>query len=85
VLNKILGGAGVILVLVAIALGVRGVTATGEDCGSVFQSAKNITPMACDDRLSSRETAVAVAAGAGVAGVVASIAITIVRERREDG
>ena len=84
-LNKILGGAGVILLLLATTFGVRGVTAAGEDCGSIFQPAKNITPLACDDRVSSRETAVAVAAGAGMAGVLASIAITIVRERREDG
>jgi hypothetical protein len=85
VLSRVLGALGVVLLLAAAALGLQSVTAVGEDCGSTFQPAHGITPLACDDKLSSRGTAVAASGGIGAVGVAASISMTFLRERRENG
>jgi hypothetical protein len=80
-MNKILAIAGVALLLGGLALGFRSVSAGGTDCGSAFQPAAGITPMACDGRLNSSATLVAVVMIAGAICLVAAIALKYVRGR----
>jgi hypothetical protein len=54
----------------------------GTDCGSAFQPAAGITPMACDGRLNGAGVDVALLVGAGVIVGAAGITIRIVRDRR---
>jgi hypothetical protein len=79
--NKILIIAGVALLLGGIALGFRSVQAAGTDCGSVFQPAGGITPMACDSRLNSSGTLVTLVMVAGGLCLVAAVTVKLVRDR----
>jgi hypothetical protein len=80
-LNKILAIAGVALLLGGLALGFRSVSADATSCGSVFQPARGITPMACDGRLNSSATLVTVLMVVGGVGVAAAITLKVVRDR----
>jgi hypothetical protein len=80
-LNKILAIAGVALLVGGLALGFRSVSAGGTDCGSAFQPAAGITPMACDGRLNSSATLVAVVMIAGAICLIGAIALKYVRDR----
>jgi uncharacterized membrane protein len=80
-LNKILAAAGVVLLLGGILLGFRSVTAGGMDCGSAFQPAAGITPMACDNALNSAVTLVTIVVGAGVLCLIAAAAVKVVRDK----
>jgi hypothetical protein len=82
VLTKILSVIGVALILAGVVVGFRSVSAEGTDCGSAFQPAAGITPMACDDRLDGAGVDVALLAGAGAIVGAAGITIRIVRDRR---
>ncbi|QNE21263.1 hypothetical protein F1D05_29325 [Kribbella qitaiheensis] len=80
-LNKILAIAGVALLLGGLALGFRSVSADETSCGSVFQPARGITPMACDGRLNSSATLVTVLMIVGGVGLAAAIALKVIRDR----
>jgi hypothetical protein len=82
VLTKILGLVGVVLILVGVVVGFRSESAAGTDCGSAFQPAAGITPMACDSRLNSAGVDVALLVGVGVIIGATGITIRIVRDRR---
>jgi hypothetical protein len=82
VLTRILGLIGVVLILAGVAIGFRSESAAGTDCGSAFQPAAGITPMACDSRLNGAGNDAALLFGAGVIVGAAGITIRIVRERR---
>jgi hypothetical protein len=83
-LNRILGAAGVVLLLVGGLLGFRSVSAGGTRCGSAFQPAGGITPMACDNALNSASTLVTIVISAGVLCVIAAVAVKMVRDRTHD-
>ncbi|GAA0949117.1 hypothetical protein GCM10009554_47410 [Kribbella koreensis] len=80
-INKILIAAGVILLLGGLGLGFRSVSATGTDCGSVFQPAAGITPMACDARLNNSGTLVTLILVAGGLCLAAALTVKVVRDR----
>jgi hypothetical protein len=80
-MNKILAIAGVALLLGGLALGFRSVSAAGTDCGSAFQPARGITPMACDGRLNNSATLVAVVMIAGALCLVAAFVVKVIRDR----
>jgi hypothetical protein len=80
-LNKILAAAGVLLVLGGLALGFRSVSAGGTSCGSAFQPAPGITPMACDSKLYGAGTMVTVVISAGVLALIAAATVKVVRDR----
>jgi hypothetical protein len=80
-LNKILAVAGVLLVLGGLALGFRAVSAGGTNCGSAFQPAPGITPMACDNKLNGSGTLVAVVISAGVLALIAAATVKVVRDK----
>ena len=80
-LNKILAAAGVLLLLGGVLLGFRSVTAGGTDCGSAFQPAAGITPMACDNALNSAVTLVTIVVSAGVLCLIAAAAVKVVRDK----
>ena len=80
-LNKILGIAGVALLLGGVLLGFRSVSAGGTDCGSAFQPAAGITPMACDNALNSAGTQVTIVISAGVLCLIAAVAVKVVRDK----
>jgi hypothetical protein len=82
VLTRILGLIGVVLILSGVMVGFRSVSAAGTDCGSAFQPAAGITPMACDSQLDGAGADVALLAGAGVIVGAAGITIRVVRDRR---
>jgi hypothetical protein len=82
VLTRILGLVGVVLILAGVVVGFRSVSAVGTDCGSAFQPAAGITPMACDSRLNGAGVDVALLTGAGVILGAAGMTIRIVRDRR---
>ena len=82
VLTRVLGLIGVVLILAGVAFGFRSVSAAGTDCGSAFQPAAGITPMACDSRLDRAGVDVALLVGVGVIVGAAGITIRIVRDRR---
>ncbi|MFI7061451.1 hypothetical protein ACIBL3_10740 [Kribbella sp. NPDC050124] len=80
-LNKILAIAGVVVTLGGVALGFRSVSAGGTVCGSAFQPAAGITPMACDNALNSSGTLVTVVISAGVLCLIAAAAVKVVRDK----
>ncbi|MFF0344599.1 hypothetical protein [Kribbella sp. NPDC004875] len=80
-LNKILGVAGLVLLLGGALLGFRSVSASGTDCGSAFQPAGGITPMSCDNALNGASTLVTVVISAGVLCLIAAVAVKVVRDR----
>jgi hypothetical protein len=80
-LNKILAIAGVALLLGGVALGFRSVSAGGTVCGSAFQPAAGITPMACDNALGSAGTLVTVVISAGVLCLIAAVTVKVVRDK----
>lgn len=79
--NKILIIAGVALVLAGVGLGFRSVSSSGTDCGSVFQPAGGITPMACDGRLNNSGTLVTLILVAGGICLAAALTVKVVRDR----
>ncbi|GAA2815831.1 hypothetical protein PWY36_19605 [Kribbella solani] len=80
-LNKILGAAGAVLLLAGALLGFRSVSAGGTDCGSAFQPAGGITPMACDNALNGASTLTIVVIIVGVLCLIGAIAIKVLRDR----
>ncbi|MEU8222032.1 hypothetical protein [Kribbella sp. NPDC048915] len=83
-LNRILGIAGLVLLVVGALLGFRSVSAAGVDCGSAFQPARGITPMACDGALSNTSTLTMVVMSAGVLCLIAALAIKVLRDRSDE-
>ncbi|GAB3931427.1 hypothetical protein GCM10029976_035480 [Kribbella albertanoniae] len=83
-LNRVLGVAGVVVLLAGIALGFRSVSSSGTNCGSAFRTAAGITPMACDSALSSAGTLVTVVIAAGVALLVGAVAVKKISARVGD-
>ena len=81
VLTKILAIAGALLVAVGVLLGFRSVSEAGVDCGSAFQPAACITPMACDSALNSSSTLVTIVTSAGALCLIAAIVVKVVRDR----
>jgi hypothetical protein len=80
-LNKILAIAGVIITLGGVALGFRSVSAGGTVCGSAFQPAAGITPMACDNALNGAGTLVTIVISAGLLCLIAAAAVKVVRAK----
>ncbi|WP_405056611.1 hypothetical protein OG474_28210 [Kribbella sp. NBC_01505] len=76
VLNKVLGVAGVVVLLGGIALGFRSVSSSGAYCGSAFRTAAGITPMTCDSALSSAGTLVTVVIAVGILLLAAAVVVT---------
>ena len=81
-LNKILGGAGLVLLAAGLVFAFRPVSVNTINCGSVFQPATGITPMDSDNRVADRERLTAMLGGAGLVGGVMSIGIAVLRDRR---
>ncbi|MEV8373143.1 hypothetical protein AB0P21_10430 [Kribbella sp. NPDC056861] len=79
--NKVLIFAGVALLLGGLGFGFRTVSIAGTPCGSVFQPAAGITPMACDGRLDSSGTLVTLLLVAGGLCLAAALAVKVVRDR----
>ena len=82
-LNRILGGVGLVILAAGLVFAFRHVSVNGTDCGSVIQPATGITPMDCDNRVADRERVVAILGGAGLVGGVMSIGIAILRDREK--
>lgn len=80
-LNKILGAVGVVLLLCGALFGLRSVSASGADCGSAFQPAAGITPMACDNALNGAATLATVVISAGVLCLIAAVTVKVIRDR----
>jgi hypothetical protein len=80
-LNKILAIAGVVVLLGGVALGFRSVSAGGTDCGSAFQPAAGLTPMACDNALNGAGTLVTIVISAGVLCLIAAVTVKMVRDK----
>jgi hypothetical protein len=80
-LNKILGIAGVAVLLGGVLLGFRSVSAGGTNCGSAFQPAAGITPMACDNALNGAGTLVTIVISAGVLCLIAAVTVKVVRDK----
>jgi hypothetical protein len=80
-LNKILAIAGAALLLGGVLLGFRSVSSGGADCGSTFQPAAGITPMACDNALNGAATLVTIVMSAGAVCLIAAVAVKLVRDR----
>jgi hypothetical protein len=83
-LNKILGIAGLVLLVVGALLGFRSVSAAGVDCGSAFRPARGITPMACDGALNNTSTLTMVVMCAGVLCLITALAVKVLRERNQE-
>src|SRR3954454_21428235 len=83
-LNKILAVAGAALLIVGALLGFRSVSASGTDCGSAFQPAAGITPMACDNALNGASTLTTVVMSAGVLCLIAAVAVKVIRDRTQE-
>jgi hypothetical protein len=81
-LNKIIGGAGLVLLAAGLVFAFRSVSADGINCGSVFQPATGITPMDCDSRVADRERVALMLGGPGLVVAVLSIGIAMLRDRR---
>ena len=81
-LNKILGGAGLVLLAAGLVFAFRSVSVNGINCGSVFQPATGITPMDCDNRVADRERVALMLGGPGLVVGVMSIGIATLRDRR---
>lgn len=82
-LNKILGVAGLVLLAGGALLGFRSVSASGTDCGSAFQPAAGITPMACDNALNGASTLTIVVMSAGVLCLIAAVALKVIHDRTQ--
>ena len=80
-LNKILAIAGVALLFGGVLLGFRSVSSGGVDCGSSFQPAAGITPMACDNALNGASTLVTIVISAGVLCLIGAVAVKVVRDK----
>ena len=80
-LNKILAIAGTVLLLGGVLLGFRSVSAVGANCGSAFQPAAGITPMACDNALNGASTLVTIVISAGVLCLIGAVAVKVVHDR----
>jgi len=80
-LNKILAIAGAVVLLGGVALGFRSVSAGGTDCGSAFQPAAGLTPMACDNALNGAGTLVTIVISAGVLCLIAAVTVKMVRDK----
>ena len=83
-LNKIIGAAGLVLLAGGALLGFRSVSASGTDCGSAFQPAGGITPMACDNALNGASTLTIVVMSAGVLCLVVAGALKVIRVRTQE-
>jgi hypothetical protein len=83
-LNKILGAAGLVLLVGGALLGFRSVSASGVDCGSAFRPAGGITPMACDNALNGASTLTIVVMSAGVLCLIAAGALKVIRDRTQE-
>lgn len=83
-LNKILGVAGLVLLVGGALLGFRSVSESGTDCGSAFQPAGGITPMACDNALNGAGTLTTVLMSAGALCLIAAVAIKVIRTRTQE-
>jgi hypothetical protein len=83
-LNKILGAAGLVLLVGGALLGFRSVSASGVDCGSAFRPAAGITPMACDNALNGASTLTIVVMSAGVLCLIAAGALKVIRDRTQE-
>jgi hypothetical protein len=79
--RRILGIAGALLVLAGVLLGFRSVSAAGANCGSAFQPAAGITPMACDNALNGSGTLVTIVICAGALCLIAALTVKVVRDR----
>lgn len=82
-LNKVLGAAGLVLLVGGALLGFRSVSASGTDCGSAFQPAGGITPMACDNALNGASTLTIVVMSAGVLCLIAAVALKVIHDRTQ--
>ncbi len=82
VLSKLLGTAGVLLLLTGLFLATRPLHVDNVSCGSVYSPEKGITPMQCDAELDGRMTLVGGVAGGGVVIAIAGFGMAAVRERR---
>ena len=80
-LNKILALAGAVLLLGGLMLGFRSVSSGGADCGSAFQPAGGVTPMACDSALNRSGTLVTIVLSAGVLCLIAAVTVKVVRDK----
>ncbi|MEV5965232.1 hypothetical protein AB0L70_25915 [Kribbella sp. NPDC051952] len=80
-LNKILAITGALLVAAGVLLGFRSVSAAKIDCGSAFQPAAGITPMACDNALNSSSTLVTIFIGVGALCLLAALAVKVVHAK----
>lgn len=78
--SKGLGVLGTVLLVAGLALGFRSVSAAGGNCGSVFDPAAGITPMACDARL---ENSGRIVAGLIILGIIAIVAALVLISRRD--
>ena len=82
-LNKILGVAGLVLLVGGALLGFRSVSASGTSCGSAFRPAAGITPMACDNALTGASTLTTVVMSAGALCLIAAVAVKVIRDRAQ--
>lgn len=83
-LNKVLGAAGVVLLVAGALLGFRTVSASGTSCGSAFRPAAGITPMACDNALNSASTLTTIVVVAGVLCLIAAVAVKVLHDRGQE-
>jgi hypothetical protein len=83
-LNKVLGVAGVVLLLGGALLGFRTVSASGTNCGSAFRPAAGITPMACDNALNGASTLTTIVIIAGVLCLIAAVAVKVLHDRSQE-
>ncbi|TWD82454.1 hypothetical protein FB561_3587 [Kribbella amoyensis] len=81
-LNKILGIAGVVLLLGGLGLGFRSIAVGETTCGSVFVPAGGITPMACDGRLDNSATLVTIVLVVGGLSLIAALVLKVLNDRR---
>jgi hypothetical protein len=83
-LNKILGVAGLVLLVCGALLGFRSVSASGTSCGSAFRPAAGITPMACDNALNGASTLTTVVISAGVLCLIGAVAVKVLHDRAQE-
>ncbi|TDD46231.1 hypothetical protein E1263_36920 [Kribbella antibiotica] len=81
VLTKVLGIAGVVVLLGGIALGFRSVSSAGAYCGSAFRTAAGLTPMTCDHALSNAGTLVTVVIVVGGLLLAAAVVVKLMAAR----
>ena len=80
-LNKVLGAAGVVLLVAGALLGFRTVSAGGTSCGSAFRPAAGITPMACDNAVNGASTLTTIVISVGVLCLIAAVVVKVVKDR----